>query len=51
MKTDMNMGLIKHKIRYETPNKLCDLVSSSRSKTSPIIVRYINIQNQSIFGQ
>lgn len=49
METDKNMGIINHKIRYETPDELCDLVRSSRAKPSPFIVTQIGTPNQSIF--
>lgn len=37
MVTDKNMGTIKHKIRYDTPDELRDLVRSSKVKPSPLI--------------
>lgn len=51
METDKNMGLIKHKNQYETPDELCDLVRSARTKPSPFTVTKIDTANQSIFRQ
>lgn len=51
MEPDENMGIIKHKTRYETPDELWDLIRSSRIKPSPFMVTQIGTQNQRIFRQ
>lgn len=51
METDKNMGIIKHKNRYETLDELCDLVQSARIKPSPFVVTKIDTTNQYIFRQ